>query len=161
MTRSGIGSETLEGSRPVLRWAGSKQALAPTLTSLLPAAWNTYFEPMVGGGSMFFPLRPERSVLSDTNDELHYYYRVFTHERAHGVETQRADLRRHQRAIVRSDAQPRSGLGVYQSVRQHNKGEVTVSIYRAHRYGADHAALKDHDLDPERFANLNRLHGLM
>ena len=46
-------------------------------------------------------------------------------------------------------------------VNTNRKSEVTVSIYRAHRYDADHAALKDHDLDPERFANLNRLHGLM
>ena len=46
-------------------------------------------------------------------------------------------------------------------VNTNRKGEVTVSIYRAHRYGDDHPALKDRDLDPARFANLNRLHGLM
>ena len=41
------------------------------------------------------------------------------------------------------------------------RGEATVSIYRAHRYAADHPALADRDLNPARFANLNRLHGLM
>lgn len=41
------------------------------------------------------------------------------------------------------------------------RGEPTVSIYRAHRYAGDHPALADKDLDPVRFANLNRLHGLM
>lgn len=40
------------------------------------------------------------------------------------------------------------------------RGEPTVSIYRAHRYLADHPALVDRDLDPARFANLNRANGL-
>lgn len=41
------------------------------------------------------------------------------------------------------------------------RGEPTVSIYRAHRYAEDHPALAGRDLDPMRFANLNRLHKLM
>ena len=40
------------------------------------------------------------------------------------------------------------------------RGDPTVSIYRAHRYGADHPALAGRDLDPDRFGNLNRLNGL-
>ena len=40
-------------------------------------------------------------------------------------------------------------------------GSVAVGIYRAHRYSADHAAFAGRDLDPARFANLNRLNGLM
>lgn len=40
------------------------------------------------------------------------------------------------------------------------QGEPNVSIYRAHRYGVDHPALAGRDLDPDRFGNLNRLHGL-
>jgi hypothetical protein len=41
-----------------------------------------------------------------------------------------------------------------------SRGEPTLSIYRAHRYSSDHPALADKDLDPKRFANLNRLNGL-
>jgi outer membrane protein assembly factor BamB len=41
------------------------------------------------------------------------------------------------------------------------RGEPTVSIYRAHRYAADHPALADRDLDPGRYSNLNRTHDLM
>ena len=40
------------------------------------------------------------------------------------------------------------------------RGDPTVSVYRAHRYAPDHPALADRDLDPARFGNLNRLHGL-
>ena len=40
------------------------------------------------------------------------------------------------------------------------RGNPTVSIYRAHRYGFDHPAFAGRDLDPGRFADLNRLNGL-
>ena len=32
-------------------------------------------------------------------------------------------------------------------------------VFRAHRYGVDHPALAGRDLDPQRYANLNRLYG--
>ena len=40
-------------------------------------------------------------------------------------------------------------------------GDMSVSIYRAHRYPPDHAAFAGRDLDPAAHATLNRLHGLM
>ena len=40
------------------------------------------------------------------------------------------------------------------------RGEPTVSIYRSHRYAPDHPALADKELAPDRFRNLNQLHGL-
>ncbi|HEY1753175.1 MAG TPA: aryl-sulfate sulfotransferase, partial [Caulobacteraceae bacterium] len=39
-------------------------------------------------------------------------------------------------------------------VNNDTRGEPTVSIYRAHRYGPDHPALDGRDLDPSRLANL-------
>ena len=46
-------------------------------------------------------------------------------------------------------------------VNYRKNGNIAVGIYRAHRYHVDHAALVNRDLDPHRFANLNRLNGLM
>ena len=40
------------------------------------------------------------------------------------------------------------------------RGEPSVSIYRAYRYGPDFPGLAGRDLDPEAFANLNRSNGL-
>ncbi|XOV87431.1 MAG: aryl-sulfate sulfotransferase [Pseudomonadota bacterium] len=40
------------------------------------------------------------------------------------------------------------------------RGEPTVSIYRAHRYSPDFPGFSGRDLDPGRFANLNRATGL-
>ena len=47
----------------------------------------------------------------------------------------------------------RSGYGVGDSV-----SGFANSVFRAHRYGLDHPALQGRDLDPGRYANLNRLY---
>ena len=62
--------------RPFLRWAGSKQRLLRQLVPLLPPSYNTYFEPFVGAGSLFFLLQPTRAVLGDTCSELIETYRA-------------------------------------------------------------------------------------
>jgi len=57
---------------PIVRWAGGKRALLPTLTSLLPADYRTrrHIEPFAGGAALFFALQPESAVLMDANREL-------------------------------------------------------------------------------------------
>ncbi len=47
----------------------------------------------------------------------------------------------------------RSGYGVGGSI-----SGLGNSVFRAHRYGYDHPALAGKDLDPDRYANLNRLY---
>jgi len=62
--------------RPVLRWAGGKSKLLPKIIPLLPDQWRTYHELMVGGGALFFSLKPTKSNLSDINADLINYYTV-------------------------------------------------------------------------------------
>lgn len=40
------------------------------------------------------------------------------------------------------------------------RGGPSTSIFRAHKYGPDHPAFADHALEPRRYMELNRLHGL-
>lgn len=61
--------------RPFLKWAGGKRQLLPELLAQAPASFGTYFEPFVGGGALFFALRPRRAVLADTNERLIRTYR--------------------------------------------------------------------------------------
>ena len=58
------------GARPFVKWVGGKRQLLPQLLAAAPARYGTYFEPFVGGGALFFALRPERAVLSDMNERL-------------------------------------------------------------------------------------------
>lgn len=57
-------------ARPFLKWAGGKSQLLPELLKRLPPRFNRYFEPFLGGGAMFFAVRPTTATLSDANDEL-------------------------------------------------------------------------------------------
>ena len=51
--------------RPFLRWAGSKRTHLARIARLVPSSYNTYWEPFLGGGSLFFLLQPSHAVLSD------------------------------------------------------------------------------------------------
>lgn len=59
---------------PFLKWAGGKRWLMPLARQLATQKLGTYYEPFVGSGAMFFALRPQKSVLSDFNDELMAVY---------------------------------------------------------------------------------------
>lgn len=54
---------------PVVKWSGSKRAVAPLLAQIMPSA-SRYFEPFVGGGALL-PFRPSRAAIaSDIIPEL-------------------------------------------------------------------------------------------
>ncbi len=55
---------------PFLRYVGGKRQLVPELLKHIPAKYGRYHEPFVGGGALFFALRPARAFLSDSNQEL-------------------------------------------------------------------------------------------
>jgi len=56
--------------RPFLRWAGSKRFALIQVAQVLPRQFGTYFEPFLGGGSLFFLLEPCCAVISDSCAEL-------------------------------------------------------------------------------------------
>jgi DNA adenine methylase len=57
-------------TKPFLKWAGGKGRLIAQYQPFLPKDFDTYYEPFLGGGALFFHLRPQRAVLSDINPEL-------------------------------------------------------------------------------------------
>ncbi len=56
--------------KPFLKWAGGKTQLIPELSKYIPSSFNKYIEPFIGGGAFFFYLSPERTIISDSNEEL-------------------------------------------------------------------------------------------
>lgn len=65
---------TVRDSKPFLKWAGGKAKLADQICALLPEKIESYYEPFLGGGAVFFRLasqgRIKKAILSDLNSEL-------------------------------------------------------------------------------------------
>ena len=57
-------------ARPFLKWAGGKSKLVPMIRELMPARYETYFEPFLGGGALFFAVAPLDAQIGDANVRL-------------------------------------------------------------------------------------------
>lgn len=77
--------------RPFLKWAGGKKQLLPEIKKYVPANYSTYYEPFVGGGAVFFELKPKKAVINDISQELINVYRVVKNN----VERLIKDLKKH------------------------------------------------------------------
>ena len=63
--------------KPILRWAGGKTQILCYLIKNLPKNIDElrYVEPFFGAGSLFFSLKPSKSIISDINEDLISCYR--------------------------------------------------------------------------------------
>jgi DNA adenine methylase len=78
-------------ARPFVKWAGGKRSILPELIARMPRAYKTYCEPFLGGGALFFAVRPESAYLSDINFPLIVTFRAVRDD----VETIIANLKIH------------------------------------------------------------------
>lgn len=65
---------------PFTKWVGGKRQLVPELLKFVPEKFDTYFEPFIGGGALFFELTPKKAVINDKNKELFITYKVIRDE---------------------------------------------------------------------------------
>ena len=66
-------------ARPILKWVGGKRQLIETICPNIPKdlpKGSRYYEPFLGGGSVFFELAPSVATISDLNEELINVYLV-------------------------------------------------------------------------------------
>ncbi len=55
---------------PFIKWAGGKQSIADQLLACFPENFDCFYEPFVGGGSVFMATEWKRAVISDVNGWL-------------------------------------------------------------------------------------------
>lgn len=66
--------------KPFVKWAGGKRQIIDKLKQYVPDEFNTYYEPFVGGGALFFELSPKNAVINDSNEELINVFRCIKDE---------------------------------------------------------------------------------
>lgn len=63
-------------AKPFLRWMGSKRLILPQILKRMPEKYEHYYEPFIGGGSLFFALGPAKAYIQDINKALIVTYRA-------------------------------------------------------------------------------------
>lgn len=64
--------------KPFLKWVGGKRQIIKKIKETLPAKFNNYYEPFVGGGALLFELQPKIAIINDYNRELINAYNVLS-----------------------------------------------------------------------------------
>jgi DNA adenine methylase len=59
-----------KGLKPIIKWSGGKSDEINLFEKYIPTEYDTYLEPFIGGGSLYFYLSPEKAVISDVHKEL-------------------------------------------------------------------------------------------
>lgn len=65
----------MDQPKPFVKWVGGKTQLLSQFKKLYPKSYNNYFEPFLGGGAVFFHLKPQKAYLNDINKALVWTYR--------------------------------------------------------------------------------------
>ena len=55
---------------PALKWAGGKTQLLEHIAENMPAEYNNYYEPFIGGAAVLFAISPKRAFINDVNEQL-------------------------------------------------------------------------------------------
>ncbi len=97
----------LHTAKPFVKWVGGKRSLLPELLRRVPARFNNYYEPFVGGGALFFALKNEgrinsaggggQAFLSDVNFDLISTYQVIQRDPEPLIARLKQHARNHQK----------------------------------------------------------------
>lgn len=59
---------------PMLKYRGGKSKEIPHFQSYIPKQYDTFLEPFLGGGAVYFYLEPKRAIINDINEKLISFY---------------------------------------------------------------------------------------
>lgn len=62
--------------KPILKWTGGKASEIQIIKPFFPKEINTFIEPFVGGGAVYFDLEHEKNIINDFNNELILFYKI-------------------------------------------------------------------------------------
>ncbi len=59
---------------PMFKWCGGKKDEIKNILPYMPVSYDTYLEPFIGGGGLFFHVNPQKAVIGDVHAELIDFY---------------------------------------------------------------------------------------
>ena len=99
-------------AKPFLKWVGGKGQLLTQFESLFPKRYNSYFEPFIGGGAVFFSINPQKAHINDINETL---VQTYTHIK-NDVEKLIKSLAKLEKKFLAKDTEARKEF--YYSIRE-------------------------------------------
>lgn len=66
--------------RPVLKYRGGKLNEIKYFKKYIPKEFDTYIEPFVGGGAVFFYLEHKKNIINDINNKLMTFYKQLKYD---------------------------------------------------------------------------------
>ncbi len=66
--------------KPIIKWAGGKENELEHILSNMPSSFENYYEPFVGGGSVFTAINADTYYINDKSEELVNLYRCVSKE---------------------------------------------------------------------------------
>lgn len=64
--------------KPIIKYCGGKSREIKYFAKYFPDSFETYYEPFLGGGAVFFEFMPKQAFLSDSNRQLINFYKDFS-----------------------------------------------------------------------------------
>lgn len=64
--------------KPIIKYCGGKSREIKYFAKYFPDSFETYYEPFLGGGAVFFEFMPKQAFLSDSNRQLMNFYKDFS-----------------------------------------------------------------------------------
>ena len=59
---------------PIIKWSGGKKDEIKKFINYIPKTYDTYLEPFIGGGAVYFHINPQKAVINDVHTELIDFY---------------------------------------------------------------------------------------
>ncbi|MCZ6677700.1 MAG: DNA adenine methylase [Candidatus Poribacteria bacterium] len=138
-------------ARPFLKWVGGKRSVLPELLARMPANYERYCEPFLGGGALYFAVQPKYAYLSDINFHLIITFQAVSddvdrlinnlkiHDRKHDKEYY---LKARERLFTEKDPAKIAGLFIYLNKTCFN------GLYRVNKSGKFNVPMGDYKNPP-------------
>jgi len=73
--------------KPLVKWSGGKKDEIKKIMPHIPTDYQTYIEPFVGGGALYFHLNPQKAIINDVHKELIDFYQAVKDGRSEDIYT--------------------------------------------------------------------------